>query len=59
MIKHGGHRSMIESILGVFKSISGIFTAFINFFKELFGQSTNSETDNSNDSFDNIVGNLF
>lgn len=50
---------MIESILGVFKSISGIFTAFINFFKELFGQSTNSETDNSNDSFDNIVGNLF
>lgn len=50
---------MVESILGVFKSISGIFTAFIDFFKKLFGQSTNSEADSSNDSFDSLVGHLF
>lgn len=50
---------MIESILGVFKSISGIFTAFIDFFKSLFGQSTTGEADNSNDSFEDLVGHLF
>ena len=49
---------MVESILGVFKSISGIFTAFINFFKNLFGGSTANEGDDPNTSFDDLLGKL-
>ncbi len=49
---------MVESILGVFKSISGIFYAFIGFFKDIFGGSTTSddENENPNKSFEDILG---
>lgn len=51
---------MVESILGVFKSISGIFTAFIDFFKNLFGENTISDGENEdpNKSFDDILGKI-
>lgn len=49
---------MVESILGVFKSIAGIFNAIADFFKEIFGAKTNSDAENSNDTFENIIGKI-
>lgn len=49
--------NMVESILGVFKSIAGIFNAFFNFLKDLFGSGKNdTENEKSNQSFHDILG---
>lgn len=49
--------NMVESILGVFRSIAGIFNAFLNFFKDLFGSGKNdTENEKPNQSFHDILG---